>query len=95
MLKLYKIDLIAKVKPEHHKYYLVEKNPEIDDIIKRFEPGEDDIEIKIGEEKSRMIFFNERNKYHQWELDRYDQFMEFLEEKEFEFFSDLDFVSGA
>jgi hypothetical protein len=71
------------VKPEHMKYYLVEQNPEFDDIIDRFQPGDDDIEIQVGDDKSRMIFFDEKDKYHHWELDRYDQFMEFLEEKEF------------
>ena len=80
------------MKPEHQKYYLVEQSPEFDELVKNFHPGEEDIEIPIGEEKSRMIFFDEREKYHQWELDRYDQFMEFLEEKEFEYFSSLDFV---
>ena len=54
----------GKINKLHYKYYLKQVNTELDDIIKRFNPGEDEIwQFKGTKYSNRMIHPADENGY--------------------------------
>ena len=79
------VELTQRVEPHLHKYYHVENDEEFNDIIERFEPSKDDIEIKYGQASTkRMIFPQDQNEYYDWEVKKYDDFTAHLGQSDVE-----------
>lgn len=82
-----------KIPKKFYQYYYIHPDPEFEDLVKHFEPGEDDLEMFKGTKKrNRMIYPVEKDKYLDWEIEKFDEFYEFLVEEKFEGLKDIDMV---
>jgi hypothetical protein len=77
-------DYAKKVKPEHYKFYYLEKDPDFEKIIKAFEPGEDDMEMFKGTNKRNRMIYPVEEGYFDWEEEHYKNFYDYLKENKFE-----------